>query len=127
MNNLIIKNAHIIPPLGTSARCGKAMSELRVIARGTREVTDGRISFVGENLPEEKPGYRVIDVGGNVVLPGFVDSHTHLVFGGYRPDEFVWRMNGDSYMSIMERGGGIYNTVRATSEAAFDELKSKAE
>ena len=41
------------------------------------------------------------------VLPGFVDSHTHLVFGGYRPDEFLWRMSGMSYMEIMERGGAF--------------------
>ena len=61
------------------------------------------------------------------MLPGFVDSHTHLVFGGFRPDEFIWRLNGDSYMSIMERGGGIINTVRATREASFEELKHKAE
>ena len=51
----------------------------------------------------------------------------HLVFGGFRPDEFIWRLNGDSYMSIMERGGGIINTVRATREASFEELKHKAE
>ena len=43
---------------------------------------------------------------------GLVDSHTHLVFGGYRPDEFLWRMSGMSYMEIMERGGGILNTMK---------------
>ena len=75
----------------------------------------------------KKPGYKVLDARGNVLLPGFVDSHTHLVFGGFRPDEFIWRLNGDSYMSIMERGGGIINTVRATREASFEELKHKAE
>ena len=69
----------------------------------------------------------MLDARGNVLLPGFVDSHTHLVFGGFRPDEFIWRLNGDSYMSIMERGGGIINTVRATREASFEELKHKAE
>lgn len=82
----------------------------------------------GENrISHEKPGYKVLDARGNVLLPGFVDSHTHLVFGGFRPDEFIWRLNGDSYMSIMERGGGIINTVRATREASFEELKHKAE
>ena len=127
MNNLIIKNAHIITPLGHTARCGDEMKTLHTIPRGTIEITDGRISYVGDNLPEVKPGYEVLDAMGNVVLPGFVDSHTHLVFGGYRPEEFLWRMNGDSYMSIMERGGGIFSTVRATREASFDELKAKAE
>jgi imidazolonepropionase len=127
-NNLIIINAHIITPQGRTARKGKEMNELLTIPNGTVRVTDGIITYVGENrTSNEKPGYKVIDAKGNVLLPGFVDSHTHLVFGGYRPDEFIWRINGDSYMSIMERGGGIINTVRATREASFEELKSKTE
>ena len=120
-NNLIIINAHIITPQGRTARKGKEMNELLTIPNGTVRVTDGIITYVGENrTSNEKPGYKVIDAKGNVLLPGFVDSHTHLVFGGFRPDEFIWRINGDSYMSIMERGGGIINTVRATREASFE-------
>lgn len=127
-NNLIIINAYIITPQGRTARKGKEMNELLTIPNGTVRVTDGIITYVGENrTSNEKPGYKVIDAKGNVLLPGFVDSHTHLVFGGFRPDEFIWRINGDSYMSIMERGGGIINTVRATREASFEELKSKTE
>jgi len=56
------------------------------------------------------------------VLPGFVDPHTHFVFGGYRAEEFSWRLRGDSYMDIMERGGGIVNTVASTKKATKDEL-----
>lgn len=127
-NNLIIINAHIVTPQGRTARKGEAMNELLNIPCGTVRVTDGIITYVGENrISHEKPGYKVLDARGNVLLPGFVDSHTHLVFGGFRPDEFIWRLNGDSYMSIMERGGGIINTVRATREASFEELKHKAE
>ena len=112
----------------TPLRKGEAMNELLNIPCGTVRVTDGIITYVGENrISHEKPGYKVLDARGNVLLPGFVDSHTHLVFGGFRPDEFIWRLNGDSYMSIMERGGGIINTVRATREASFEELKHKAE
>ena len=55
-------------------------------------------------------------------MPGFVDSHTHFIFGGYRADEFSWRLKGDSYMSIMERGGGINATVVPTREATEEEL-----
>jgi len=55
-------------------------------------------------------------------LPGFVDSHTHFVFGGYRPEEFAWRLRGDSYMEIMARGGGIHSTVAATRGATREEL-----
>lgn len=127
MNNLLIINAHILTPLGTSAIKGKAMGKLLDIPKGTIEITDGVITYVGADQPSLKEGYEVLDAQGRVVLPGFIDSHTHLVFGGYRPEEFVWRMKGDSYISIMERGGGIINTVRATREASTEELIAKAE
>lgn len=127
MRNLLITNAHIVTPQGKKARAGSSMKELLEIKNGYIEITDGVITAVGEGRIAPKEGYKLFDAAGKCVLPGFVDSHTHLVFGGYRPDEFVWRMNGDSYMSIMERGGGIYSTVRATREASFEELKHKAE
>ncbi len=133
MNNLIIYNAHIVTPIGNKARKGKAMNELYDLPCGTVEVTDGIITYVGGNRCEkhrkeaEANGNQLIDAKGRILLPGFIDSHTHLVFGGYRPEEFMWRMRGDSYMSIMERGGGIVNTMKATREATFDELKAKAE
>ena len=103
------------------------MGNLLDIPEGTIEITEGVITYVGKNRPERPEGYRVLNANGRAVLPGFIDSHTHLVFGGYRPEEFVWRMKGDSYMSIMERGGGIINTVRATRETSLDDLKAKAE
>ena len=127
MSNLIIINAHILTPQGNTALKGGDMKRLLDLPDGTVEVTDGVITYVGKNRPTLPEGYEVLDAQGRVLLPGFIDSHTHLVFGGYRPEEFVWRMQGDSYMSIMERGGGIINTVRATREASFDELKRKAE
>ena len=126
-SNLIITNARIVTPLGNTARKGKAMGELLTIPCGTVEVTNGVITYVGENRAELPKGYQVLDAQGKVLLPGFVDSHTHLVFGGYRPEEFMWRMRGDSYMSIMERGGGIVNTMKATRAATHEELKTKAE
>ena len=127
MNNLIIINARILTPLGTSAIKGKTMGELLDIPKGTIEITDGVITYVGADHLSPKEGYDVLDAEGRVVLPGFIDSHTHLVFGGYRPEEFIWRMQSDSYMSIMERGGGIINTVHATRESSFEMLKEKAE
>ena len=127
MSNLIIHNARILTPLGTSAIKGKGMNNLFEIPNGTVEITDGIITYVGANRPSIPEGYQQMDAEGRVVLPGFIDSHTHLVFGGYRPEEFVWRMKGDSYISIMERGGGIINTVRATREASTEELIAKAE
>lgn len=127
MKNLIIKNAsQLVTCSGFSAKKGEKMSELSVIEDGTVVVTAGVISFVGksdEKLPVENiENYEIIDASGKAVLPGFVDSHTHLVFGGYREEEFSWRMRGDSYMSIMERGGGIHSTMNATRKASFEEL-----
>lgn len=127
-HNLTIINAHIVTPQGRIARRGKEMNELLDIPCGTVEVTDGLITYVGENRKDgQTPAHEVLDAKGKVLLPGFVDSHTHMVFGGFRPDEFIWRLNGESYMSIMQRGGGIANTVRATRQAGFDEQKAKTE
>lgn len=128
-NHLTIVNACIVTPQGRTARKGKEMNELLTIPCGTVEVIDGIITYVGENRPcdGKATAHEVLDAKGKVLLPGFVDSHTHLVFGGFRPDEFIWRLNGESYMSIMQRGGGIANTVSATRRCSFDELKEKAE
>ena len=126
MINLIIKNAaQVVTCSGFEGKRGAAMSNLNVIENGTVIVTDGIISHVlkqGESIPENLSEYEEIDATGKALLPGFVDPHTHFVFGGYREEEFSWRMRGDSYMSIMERGGGIVNTTTATRTATEDEL-----
>ncbi len=128
--NLIIRNATVVTPLGKSACRGDSMRCLKETANATVVVTDGLITYVGPDSDAVMPdtsGYTVIDARSRVVLPGFVDSHTHLIFGGYRPDEFGWRLNGESYMSIMQRGGGIQSTVNATRSASVDELVDKAQ
>lgn len=126
--NIIIKNAsQLVTCSGFTAKKGQEMSDLSIIQNGTVIVTDGVISFVGKDTDcpplSDFPEHTVIDATGKAVLPGFVDSHTHFIFGGYREEEFSWRMRGDSYMSIMERGGGIHNTMMATRKASFEELK----
>lgn len=68
----------------------------------------------------------LIDANKKCVLPGFIDSHTHLVFGGYRENEFYQRINGATYMEIMEKGGGIINSVNATRKATAQELIDKS-
>ncbi|MGM0420384.1 MAG: imidazolonepropionase [Bacillota bacterium] len=65
---------------------------------------------------------KLVDVDKSPVLPGFIDPHTHFVFGGYREDEYLWRLEGQSYAEIMEKGGGIINTVAATRAASFNNL-----
>lgn len=127
--NLIIKNAsELVTCSGFSARCGKAMQDLTVIAEGAVVVREGVIRAVGrteEILAGIDPGdFTIIDAADRTVLPGFVDSHTHFVFGGYRAEEFAWRLRGDSYMEIMQRGGGILSSVAATRAASREELIS---
>ena len=130
MNNIIIKNAaQVVTCSGFEGKRGTEMSNLHVIENGTVIVTDGIISHVlkkGEAIPIDVSGYKEIDATGKALLPGFVDPHTHFVFGGHREEEFSWRMRGDSYMSIMERGGGIVNTTKATREASEEELYNSA-
>ncbi len=128
VRDLKIINARVFTPVGTRALHGSEMGAMRTIDDAAIVITDGIFTYVGPaaDAPAAGPDMPVYDAGGCAVLPGFVDSHTHLVFGGYRPDEFGWRLRGDTYMSIMERGGGIASTVKATRAATAAELKSKA-
>lgn len=91
-------------------------------------VTEGKIAWVGPTaeLPPLPAGSEVIDAAGRVVLPGFVDSHTHLVFAGTREDEFEQRLRGLSYQQIAARGGGINASVRRVRQASIDDLMTLA-
>lgn len=132
MRRLVITNANIYTPVGTAGKRGAEMGEILHIEKGGIIIEGGIIRWVGpeSEMPEPEGHVRdevYMDALGRAVLPGFVDSHTHLVFGGYRPEEFGWRLKGDTYMSIMERGGGIQSTVNATRAASAGELREKAE
>ncbi|MGA8178843.1 MAG: imidazolonepropionase, partial [Desulfobacterales bacterium] len=130
--NVIIKNAaQLVTCSGFKAKQGKEMSDLNIIKNGALVIENGTIQSVGKtgdvlaNFDEgsiKSNGFVVIDASGKSVLPGFVDSHTHLVFAGYRVEEFSWRLRGDSYMDILKRGGGILNTVNATRRAKKEDL-----
>ena len=130
--NLIIKNAaQLVTCSGFKAKQGKEMSNLHVIENGGLIIENGTIRSVGKtndilkgfNDKEYKiREFNVIDAAGKAVLPGFVDSHTHFIFGGYRAEEFSWRLRGDSYMDILEKGGGILSTVKATRAAKKETL-----
>lgn len=128
MSDIIIDHAHVVTPIGKESVRGKKMGELKEIQDATIVVEKGRITFIGKKSDApDLTSARYLDAKGNVTLPGFVDSHTHLIFGGFRPDEFEWRLKGDTYMSIMERGGGIQSTVNATKTSSLEGLKKKAE
>ncbi|MBR0172626.1 MAG: imidazolonepropionase [Lachnospiraceae bacterium] len=129
MSRILIKHAsELVTCKGTAPKHGKDMSDIGRIGDGAVLIEDDRIVCAGttdEVLKGiDEAACEVIDATGKTVLPGFVDSHTHFIFGGYRADEFSWRLKGDTYMSIMERGGGINATVVPTRSATQQELVS---
>jgi imidazolonepropionase len=105
-------------------RVGKELSELGIICDGGLLVRDGKIDIVGPSDEIEKTarGADIVDLDGRVVLPGFVDAHTHLVFAGNRLDDFERRTRGESYEQIAKAGGGIWSTVEKTRAASEAEL-----
>jgi imidazolonepropionase len=106
-------------------RKGSSMSDLGLIEHGAVAVEGDRILFVGPSrdvLAQASKDTRLIDASGKVIMPGFVDPHTHLVFAGDRAAEFEMRLRGATYLEIMAAGGGIMNTVRTTRAASLDEL-----
>lgn len=128
MSKIIIKHApELVTCRGFAPKRGKDMSDVGMIKDGAVVIVDDTIEFIGTTEELEvtyldQSDYEIVDATGHAVIPGFVDSHTHFVFGGYRADEFGWRLRGDSYMSIMERGGGIASSVTATKNATDEEL-----
>lgn len=112
---------------GEAPKCGPAQADARPIADASIIATDGVIQFVGPSAEAERrwpegPGITVVDASGCTVVPGFVDPHTHVVFGGDRGDELRRRLAGATYAEIAAGGGGILSTVRATRDASEDEL-----
>ncbi len=106
------------------------MGKLAIIPDGAIVVRGGRITAVGRRRDllrrRESQGVRRLDVGGRVVLPGFVDSHTHLIFPCSRADEYEQRIAGKTYEQIARASGGILSTVRALRRVAPAELRQKA-
>jgi len=110
-------------------RIGAEMRELAIVNDGGMLIQDGRIVQIGPSDEIEKAlpaDTEVIDATGKVVLPGFVDAHSHPVFGGNRVDEFEMRAQGATYEEIAESGGGIRSTVRKTRAASEEELLAQA-
>lgn len=108
------------------ARAKSEMSELSIVPDGAVAVSDGVITDVGKTASilkeHDAKGVDKIDAKGRVVMPGFVDPHTHLVYAGSREFELELKAKGKSYMEILQEGGGIYSTVRDTRSASWDEL-----
>ena len=124
-----IKHAQLATIKGQQGpRSKEAMSELGLIEDGSVWLEDGKIAAVGttaqleEQYAEQSAEAEVIDANGQLVTPGLVDPHTHVAYGGSREGEFEKRLQGASYMDIMNAGGGIHATMRMTREATEEEL-----
>ena len=131
MTALFIRNASQLVTLQGNShapRVKEAMSELNIIENGSVWIENDIIHAVGkdEDLVAKYKGRlheaQIIDASGKLVTPGLVDPHTHLVFAGSRESEFNMRLEGATYMEIMNGGGGIHATTKATKAATKDEL-----
>jgi imidazolonepropionase len=110
------------------ARSGLELSELGIIPDGGMLIRNGKIQKVGTSDEIEKNAgdTEVVDAGRRVVMPGFVDVHTHLVFAGNRLDDFERRARGETYEQIAKAGGGIWSTVQKTRAASELDLLTQA-
>ncbi len=125
--DLLIVNASELITLADNnqkPRTGKRMRELGIVRDGSLAVKEGRIVAVGKTSDVTKcfRSDNMISANGKTVLPGFIDAHTHLIFAGSREDEFQMRVEGASYMEILNAGGGILKTVKETRKASLDKL-----
>ena len=130
-SSLLIRGASEILTLrGPAPRRGRSLSNPGILRNGALLVRDGRIVAVGpvakvEKHPEAKRAEKV-DVGGRVVLPGFVDSHTHLIHAASRAEEYELKIRGASYEEIAKRGGGILNSAKKLRAFTASLLKNRA-
>ncbi|MEA3458915.1 MAG: imidazolonepropionase [Candidatus Thermoplasmatota archaeon] len=120
--DIFIKNAsELITMDGPNRpRIKKEMCELSIIKNGSVAIKDGKIVETGNDL--EYDAEKTIDASGKTVMPGFIDSHTHLVFAGSREFELDMKLKGISYMEILKKGGGIFYTVNETRKATNEGL-----
>ncbi|MEO7414644.1 MAG: amidohydrolase family protein, partial [Opitutaceae bacterium] len=129
--SLLIRHARVltlVPPktgaavmTANRARRGPALRELGVIVRGDVWVQDGKIAAVGQDLPLP-PDTESIEADGRVLMPGFVDCHTHACWAGDRLDEWEQQLGGMTPAEVAKKGGGIHATIRAVREATRKQL-----
>ncbi|MBS3782454.1 MAG: imidazolonepropionase [Candidatus Thermoplasmatota archaeon] len=124
---LIVKNCSELHTMRgpRRARVGEEMKNTGLIEDGALAVDEDKILDVGNTKEIEKKydAEKIVDASGKTVIPGFVDPHTHLVYAGSREDELIMKIRGKTYMEILEAGGGISRTVKATRSASKEELK----
>ena len=116
---MLIYNASQLLTLAGGPQRGGDLGRLEIIENGALLIQGENIAAIGSSheLRAAHPDEPAIDAGGRVVMPGFVDPHTHLIWVGDRAGEFEMRLQGKSYLEILSAGGGILSTVRATRAA----------
>jgi imidazolonepropionase len=121
---MLIHSASQLLTLAGGPQRGHALGTLGIIEDGAVVVRDEKIVAVGktDELRAAYPDEPTLDAGRCVVMPGFVDPHTHLIWAGDRADEFSMKMAGTPYLDILAAGGGIISTVRATRTASLESL-----
>lgn len=126
----LIRGASQLLTLAGGVRRGRALSDLKILSDGALLVRDGIILAAGPRRRierrQEARRAQLIDLGGRVALPGFVDSHTHLIHAASRAEEYELKIAGASYEEIARRGGGILNSVRKLRATTADALKRRA-
>jgi len=130
MNDVLIYNIKTIytnnnlPPVK-----GGLMKDISEVNDAFILVKDGIIEKIGQGDYKKYQNHKVkmFDANNSILIPGLIDSHTHLVFGGSREHEFAKKIAGVDYLEILKQGGGILSTVKATQEATFEELYQQAE
>ncbi len=127
--DLLIKNAAELltckPNRKNKPKIKDELKDLGIIKDGAVAVKDGMIVFVGNNkelIAAKISAKKTIDASNKLVMPGFVDCHTHAIFAGSRENEFLKKLAGKSYLEILKEGGGILSTVEQTRKASKDEL-----
>ena len=130
MTSLAVLNASQLVTLNgpKRPRVATELSALGIMHNGGMLIRDGEIERVGpsDEIEENIGGAEIVDAGGRVVMPGFVDAHTHLVFAGNRIDDFERRARGETYEQIANAGGGIWSTVEKTRAASELDLLAQA-
>jgi imidazolonepropionase len=127
---LITGASQLLTLRGRGARRGDSLSDLGIIKDGALLARDGVIAAVGTRAKvealREGRGAEKLDVAGRVVLPGFVDSHTHLIHAASRAEEYELKIAGASYEEIARKDGGILNSVKKLRAATSAALKQRA-
>ena|ERR1043166_8868820 len=130
MNSLAILHASQLVTLSgpKRPRVGRELPELGIIRDGGMLVRNGKIERVGlsDEVESNAGDAEIVDARGRIVMPGFVDAHTHLVFAGNRLSDFERRARGETYEQIAKAGGGIWSTVEKTRAASESELLAQA-